>query len=108
MQAAKLGIIGGTGLYEIEGLSSIETLDLTTPFGKPSDTITTGDLGQLRVAFLPRHGKGHHFSPGEIPALQIICALKNVGLANTGFQRRRIPEGGDSPGRYRNTRSVYR
>ncbi|MDD5605173.1 MAG: S-methyl-5'-thioadenosine phosphorylase [Dehalococcoidales bacterium] len=80
MQAAKLGIIGGTGLYEIEGLSSIETLDLTTPFGKPSDTITTGDLGQLRVAFLPRHGKGHHFSPGEIPALANICALKMIGV----------------------------
>lgn len=80
MQTAKLGIIGGTGLYGIEGLTDIDTIDLATPFGKPSDTITTGRLGQATVAFLPRHGKGHHISPTEIPSLANICALKMIGV----------------------------
>ncbi|MDD2251406.1 MAG: S-methyl-5'-thioadenosine phosphorylase [Dehalococcoidales bacterium] len=80
MQTARLGIIGGTGLYSVEGMSNIQTLDLTTPFGKPSDAITTGELGETKIAFLPRHGKGHHIAPGEIPSLANICALKMIGV----------------------------
>lgn len=80
MQTFRLGIIGGTGLYTVEGMSNTQTLDLTTPFGKPSDTITTGELGGIKIAFLPRHGKGHHIAPGEIPSLANICALKMIGV----------------------------
>src|SRR6056297_227077 len=80
MKQARLGIIGGTGLYSMEGLADIDSVDIETPFGKPSDTITTGRLGEVSVAFLPRHGKGHHISPTEIPALANICALKMMGV----------------------------
>jgi 5'-methylthioadenosine phosphorylase len=80
MTANKLGVIGGTGLYDIEGLTNIKSLDLDTPFGKPSDEITTGELGDTMIAFLPRHGKGHTIPPSEIPSLANIYALKMIGV----------------------------
>ncbi len=80
MPQAKIGVIGGTGLYDIEGLTDIEEVDITTPFGKPSDTITIGRLGGVGIAFLPRHGKGHRISPTELPARANIYALKSLGV----------------------------
>jgi len=77
---AKIGVIGGTGLYDIEGLTSIKEVDINTPFGKPSDTITIGRLEGVGVAFLPRHGRGHRISPTELPARANIYALKSLGV----------------------------
>ena len=80
MPQAKIGVIGGTGLYNIEGLTDIEEVDITTPFGQPSDTIIIGKREGVGVAFLPRHGKGHHLSPTEVPARANIYALKSLGV----------------------------
>ncbi|MFC2033986.1 S-methyl-5'-thioadenosine phosphorylase [Chloroflexota bacterium] len=80
MPEAKIGIIGGTGLYDIEGLTDIEEVKLDTPFGKPSDAIITGKLEGVGVAFLPRHGKGHPISPTELPVRANIYALKSLGV----------------------------
>jgi len=80
MPQAKIGVIGGTGLYDIEGLTDIEEVDITTPFGKPSDTIIIGRLEGVGIAFLPRHGKGHRIPPTEIPAQANIYALKSLGV----------------------------
>ncbi len=100
MPEAKIGVIGGTGLYDIEGLTDIEEVSLDTPFGKPSDTITIGTLEGKRVAFLPRHGKGHRIMPTEIPVRANIYALKSLGVEHiiainsVGSFRREI-KGGD-------------
>jgi len=80
MPQAKIGVIGGSGLYSIEGLSDIAPVDIKTPFGSPSDSITTGTLEGVKVAFLPRHGKGHHLTPGEVPYRANIYALKSLGV----------------------------
>jgi len=80
MPQAKIGVIGGTGLYDIEGMTDIEEVDIDTPFGKPSDAITLGRLGGVGIAFLPRHGKGHTISPTEIPVRANIYALKWLGV----------------------------
>ncbi len=77
---ATIGVIGGTGLYQIEGLTGIRHLELTTPFGRPSDRITVGSLGDRKVAFLPRHGLGHRLNPSEVPYLANIFALKSLGV----------------------------
>ncbi len=80
MPQAKIGVIGGTGLYDIEGLTDIEEVNIATPFGKPSDVITTGRLEGVGIAFLPRHGRGHRISPTEIPVRANIYALKSLGV----------------------------
>jgi len=80
MPQAKIGVIGGSGLYNMEGLSEIEEVRLTTPFGEPSDAIITGNMEGIRVAFLPRHGKGHRISPSNLPAKANIYALKLLGV----------------------------
>ena len=80
MVEAKVGVIGGSGLYEIDGLSHIEEVKVRTPFGEPSDAITIGNLEGVQVAFLPRHGKGHRISPTELPARANIYALKSLGV----------------------------
>lgn len=80
MPSAKIGIIGGTGLYEIEGLTDIKEVKPKTPFGEPSDSIVIGTLEGTDVAFLPRHGRGHFVSPTEIPARANIYALKSLGV----------------------------
>ncbi|MBI2831221.1 MAG: S-methyl-5'-thioadenosine phosphorylase [Chloroflexi bacterium] len=77
---AKIAVIGGTGLYDIEGLTDIRQVDLDTPFGKPSDAITTGKLAGVGVAFLPRHGRGHRILPTEVPSRANIYALKSLGV----------------------------
>jgi len=80
MPQARIGVIGGTGLYDIEGMTEIEEVDIDTPFGKPSDAITIGKLGGVGIAFLPRHGKGHRIMPTEIPSRANIYALKWLGV----------------------------
>ncbi len=80
MPQAKVGVIGGTGLYDIDGLTDIEKVDIDTPFGKPSDSIIIGRLEGVGIAFLPRHGKGHRISPTEIPVRANIYALKSLGV----------------------------
>jgi 5'-methylthioadenosine phosphorylase len=80
MPQAKIGVIGGTGLYKIEGMTDIQELNLDTPFGKPSDSIVLGRLNGVGIAFLPRHGRGHRIIPSEIPARANIYALKSLGV----------------------------
>jgi 5'-methylthioadenosine phosphorylase len=78
--APTLGIIGGSGLYQMAGLTSVEEHDLDTPFGKPSDAIVVGTLSGTRVAFLARHGRGHRLSPTEVNYRANIYALKHLGV----------------------------
>ncbi len=80
MPQAKIGVIGGTGLYHIEGMTDIHEMDVDTPFGKPSDSIVFGKLNGVGIAFLPRHGRGHRIIPSEIPARANIYALKAMGV----------------------------
>jgi len=80
MTQASIGVIGGSGLYEIEGLTDIEEVDLSTPFGKPSDTMVVGTLQGKQVAFLPRHGRGHRILPTELNARANVYALKSLGV----------------------------
>lgn len=77
---ARLGVIGGTGLYQMAGLADIEERQIETPFGPPSDPITIGTLGGERVAFLARHGRGHRFSPTRVPYRANLWALKRLGV----------------------------
>jgi 5'-methylthioadenosine phosphorylase len=79
-QGAQIGIIGGSGLYEIEGLEVIEEREVMTPFGAPSAPILIGRLGDREVAFLPRHGRHHEFSPSSLPYRANIWALKMIGV----------------------------
>lgn len=78
--AATLAIIGGSGLYAMPGLTETRELDLDTPFGKPSAPIVVGTLENQKVAFLARHGLGHHISPSEINYRANIYALKSLGV----------------------------
>jgi 5'-methylthioadenosine phosphorylase len=80
MPSAKIGVIGGTGLYDIVGLTDIEEVNIKTPFGQPSDAITIGKLEGVGIAFLPRHGKGHRIPPTEVPSRANIYALKTLGV----------------------------
>ena len=80
MTQVKIGVIGGTGLYDIEGLTDKEEINIDTPFGKPSDVIVTGRLGEIIVAFLPRHGRKHSLMPTEVPSRANIYAFKSLGV----------------------------
>ncbi len=80
MAEARIGVIGGSGLYQIEGLSEVRELTVKTPFGDPSDAITVGKLDGVSIAFLPRHGRGHRISPTEVPSRANIFAMKTLGV----------------------------
>ena len=80
MARADLAVIGGSGFYQIEGLSDVEEVRLDTPFGPPSDQLVLGTLAGVRLAFLPRHGVGHRILPSELPAQANIWALKSLGV----------------------------
>ena len=80
METISLGIIGGSGLYSMTGLKDIREQIIDTPFGKPSAPIVTGILEDMRVAFLARHGIGHHITPGEVNYRANIYALKSLGV----------------------------
>jgi 5'-methylthioadenosine phosphorylase len=77
---SKIGVIGGSGLYNIEGIKNIRELDVDTPFGKPSDKFTIGTLASKEIVFLPRHGIGHRFSPSQINYRANIYAMKKLGV----------------------------
>jgi 5'-methylthioadenosine phosphorylase len=76
---AQIGIIGGSGLYEMPGLKVLDEVRLETPWGAPSDMITIAEVDRVPVAFLPRHGKGHRVLPSEVNSRANICALKALG-----------------------------
>ncbi len=80
MVKAKIAVIGGSGTYNVEGAKEIETVNMETPFGKPSDAIKIVEIQGKNVAFLPRHGVGHRLLPTEIPVRANIWALKNLGV----------------------------
>jgi 5'-methylthioadenosine phosphorylase len=80
MEPVKIGVIGGSGLYQMEDLADVEEVKVSTPFGDPSDAIISGTLSGQRVAFLPRHGRGHRISPTELNNRANIYALKNLGV----------------------------
>jgi 5'-methylthioadenosine phosphorylase len=79
-ETAEIGIIGGTGLYEMEGFTDVREVAIETPFGRPSDSLMVGNLLGHRVAFLPRHGRGHRIFPHELPFQANIFAMKALGV----------------------------
>ena len=77
-----VGIIGGSGLYDLKSLQNTKWIDVTTPWGDPSDQILSGKINNLQIYFLPRHGRGHYHSPSTVPYKQNIYALKKLGVTN--------------------------
>lgn len=82
MSGWHLGIIGGSGLYDVAGIEDGEWVEVASPWGTPSDAIFTGRVGAARVSFLPRHGRGHRIAPGELDARANIDALKRLGVTD--------------------------
>lgn len=80
MKAAAIGVIGGSGLYQMPELAGVREVEIKTPFGKPSDPLIRGRLGGVDLIFLPRHGKGHRWLPTEINFRANIFALKKLGV----------------------------
>lgn len=80
MTQAKIGIIGGSGLYKMEALKAVQEIQIDTPFGAPSDAVILGTLEETPVAFLARHGRNHHLSPSELPFRANIYAMKSLGV----------------------------
>lgn len=97
MAEGLIGIIGGSGLYEMEGLESIEERWIETPFGRPSDAYITGTLEGRRVAFLPRHGRGHRLMPSELNfranifGFKLLGAERVISAAAVGSMREDLP-----------------
>ena len=77
-----LGVVGGSGLYDLPGLTDTRWVALDTPWGAPSDEVFTGRLGDVRIAFLPRHGRGHRIPPSEVNYRANIAALKQLGVTD--------------------------
>jgi 5'-methylthioadenosine phosphorylase len=80
LETVSLAIIGGSGLYDMEALTAVKEYKIKTPFGDPSDAIVVGTLANKRVAFLPRHGRGHRILPTEVNSRANIWALKSIGV----------------------------
>lgn len=80
MSEVKIGVIGGSGLYKMEGLTDVEEITISTPFGDPSDKFIVGTLENQRVAFLPRHGRHHSISPTELNSHANIWGMKSLGV----------------------------
>jgi len=81
MSERTLGIIGGSGIYDLPGLENRQEVAVDTPFGKPSDALITGNLSGVRMAFLPRHGRGHRLAPHELPFRANLHAMKQLGMS---------------------------
>lgn len=77
----KIGVIGGSGLYSMDGLSNVQHIKMDTPFGDPSDELLLGEIGGREIVFLARHGRGHRKMPGEVNSRANIYALKQLGVA---------------------------
>ena len=82
MGQAKIGIIGGSGVYDIDGLGNAAWVTVETPWGAPSDALLTGRLDGVEMVFLPRHGRGHVHSPSTVPYRANIDALKRLGVTD--------------------------
>ncbi len=82
MTKSLLGIIGGSGVYDLPGITDLHEERVASPWGEPSDAIRTGRIGRTRVAFLPRHGRGHRLSPSDIDYRANIDALKRMGVTD--------------------------
>lgn len=82
MRDTMIGVIGGSGVYDIDGLARAEWVTVATPWGAPSDQVLTGTLGGVRMAFLPRHGRGHVHSPTSVPYRANIDAMKRLGVTD--------------------------
>jgi 5'-methylthioadenosine phosphorylase len=80
MEQVNIGIIGGSGLYQMPELVNVREIEVDTPFGKPSDAFIVGELENVKVAFLPRHGRGHKLTPTELPFRANIYAMKLLGV----------------------------
>ena len=80
LPTARLGVLGGSGLYAMDGLDDVRELDLDTPYGRPSDSLRIGRIGDLEVVFLARHGRHHTFTPTEVPYRANIWALRSLGV----------------------------
>ena len=80
MSQTTIGVIGGSGLYEMAGLTDLKEVTLDTPFGAPSDSFVTGMLGDVKLVFLPRHGRGHRLLPSEVPYRANIFGMKTVNI----------------------------
>jgi len=80
MNKPLIGVIGGSGLYQMDALQNLQEHDLDTPYGKPSDRVVTGEVDGVPVAFLARHGRGHRLIPSEVPYRANIYALKKIGV----------------------------
>jgi 5'-methylthioadenosine phosphorylase len=80
LSQVKIGVIGGSGLYQMAALTEVEEVRVTTPYGEPSDAFIIGSLNGVRVAFLPRHGRGHRFTPTEVPYRANIYGMKLLGV----------------------------
>lgn len=98
MSGWHIGIIGGSGLYDVAGIEDGQWVEVGSPWGAPSDAIYTGRLGHVRVSFLPRHGRGHRISPSELNARANIDCLKRLGVTDVlsvssvgGLQEERAP-----------------
>ncbi|MDF1729409.1 MAG: S-methyl-5'-thioadenosine phosphorylase [Sulfitobacter sp.] len=78
----KIGVLGGSGLYEIDGLQDVQEVGLATPFGAPSDVFVTGTLNGVELVFLPRHGRGHKLTPSEINYRANIWGMKSLGVTH--------------------------
>jgi 5'-methylthioadenosine phosphorylase len=79
-EALVVGVLGGSGLYDIEGLERVEEVELSTPFGAPSDAFVRGELGGIPMVFLPRHGRGHRISPSQINYRANLWGMKRLGV----------------------------
>jgi 5'-methylthioadenosine phosphorylase len=77
-----IGIIGGSGFYNLPGMTGVREVDIDTPFGRPSDPVVMGTLGGREVAFIARHGRGHRISPTNVPARANVYALKTLGVTH--------------------------
>src|SRR5262245_19785111 len=82
MTPLTLGVLGGSGLYEMDGLRDVTEVDVDTPFGRPSDVLVKGKLGDTTLLFLPRHGRGHRVPPHQINYRANVCALKKAGATH--------------------------
>ena len=80
MKQPVIGVIGGSGLYEIDGLTDVHEVHIETPFGDPSDPYITGNLGEAKMVFLPRHGRGHRLLPSEVNYRANIYGMKTLGV----------------------------
>ncbi|PLZ29878.1 phosphorylase family protein, partial [Fischerella thermalis] len=80
MTEARIGIIGGSGLYKMDALKDVEEVKVDTPFGSPSDAVILGTLDGTQVAFLARHGRNHTLLPSELPFRANIYAMKQLGV----------------------------